>query len=135
VIRFEIFFALPFLSVCWMITRIRSFTSYCPISCSHLPFSRVELASPTWPKDSPKQEHCVLKCGGGFWALLERLSLPFRLGLYKNPKFYVLLPYLLFNTFFFTSWPNPFPLLTASIGATRQSGASGSPFGEQDLKD
>ena len=43
----------------------------------------------------------VLRPGGQFWAVLERPSLPFHLGLHRNPRFYFLAPYLLINTLLF----------------------------------
>ena len=53
----------------------------------------------------------VLKPRAELWAVLERPSLPFHLRLYKNPRFYVFLPYLFFNTALFHCFSLSVPFL------------------------
>jgi ubiquinone/menaquinone biosynthesis C-methylase UbiE len=53
----------------------------------------------------------VMKTDGQLWAVLERLSLPFWTGLYKKPRFYVFLPYLLFNTLVFRIFSKSIPFV------------------------
>jgi ubiquinone/menaquinone biosynthesis C-methylase UbiE len=53
----------------------------------------------------------VLKPQAQLWAVLERPSLPFHIGLYKRPRFYVLLPYLFFNTALFHLFSTSVPFI------------------------
>ncbi|MCU1335680.1 MAG: SAM-dependent methlyltransferase [Bryobacterales bacterium] len=62
--------------------------------------ARVSLPYTNIPK-SLSEIRRVLKPQAQLWAVLERPSLPFHLGLYRRPRFYVLLPYIFFNTALF----------------------------------
>ena len=65
-----------------------------------LVLSRVALPYTNIPK-SLAEIHRVLKPDGQLWAVLERPTLPFHLGLHKKYKFYALAPYLVLNTLAF----------------------------------
>lgn len=53
----------------------------------------------------------VLRPQGQLWAVFERISLPFQIGLYKNPGFWLLLPYLWLNTLLFHTWGKSIPFI------------------------
>ncbi len=51
----------------------------------------------------------VLKPQAQLWAVLERPTLPFHLGLFRNPRYYLLLPYIVFNTALFHFFSSSVP--------------------------
>jgi ubiquinone/menaquinone biosynthesis C-methylase UbiE len=53
----------------------------------------------------------VLKPEGRLWALFERVTLPFRTGMFRNPRFYVFLPYLVLNTAIFHTLVRSIPFV------------------------
>ena len=60
---------------------------------------------------SVREIHRVLKPEGQIWAVFERMSLPFRTRLWRNPKFYLLLPYLWLNTLAFHAFGRSIPFI------------------------
>ena len=72
--------------------------------------ARVSLPYTNIP-ESISEIRRVLRPHGQLWALFERPWLPLRIGLYKRPRFYFLLPYLALNTLTFNMFGFSFPFI------------------------